>query len=106
MGDIPQDPAFHGQLTCLWRIRKEFFSAFCVETILYIIWTPSRFRITSDSATLQTAAHWLLCPWDFPGMNTGVGPHFLPQGIFLAQGSSLCLSCLGSGFFTSSSIWE
>ena len=21
----------------------------------------------------------LLCPWDFPGMNTGVGCHFLPQ---------------------------
>ena len=28
----------------------------------------------------------LLCPWDFPGKNTGVGCHFLPQGIFLTQG--------------------
>ena len=28
----------------------------------------------------------LLCPWNFPGKNTGVGCHFLPQGIFLAQG--------------------
>ena len=28
----------------------------------------------------------LLCPWDFPGKNTGVGCHFLLQGIFLAQG--------------------
>ena len=25
----------------------------------------------------------LLCPWDFPGMNTGVDCHFLLQGIFL-----------------------
>ena len=25
----------------------------------------------------------LLCPWDFPGKNTGVGCHFLLQGIFL-----------------------
>ena len=29
----------------------------------------------------------LLCPWDSPGKNTGVGCHFLLQGIFLTQGS-------------------
>ena len=40
----------------------------------------------------------LLCPWDFPGKNTGVGCHFLLQrglpnlGIKLA---SLYLSCSG-----------
>ena len=28
----------------------------------------------------------LLCPWDFPGKNTGVGCHFLSQGNFLTQG--------------------
>ena len=27
----------------------------------------------------------LLCLWDFPGKNTGVGCHFLLQGIFLTQ---------------------
>ena len=27
----------------------------------------------------------LLCPWVFPGKNTGVGCHFLLQGIFLTQ---------------------
>ena len=36
----------------------------------------------------------LLGPWDFPGKNTGVGSHFLFQGIFLTQGSNLCLWCL------------
>ena len=30
-------------------------------------------------------------PWDFPGKNTGVGCHFLLQGIFPTQGSILCL---------------
>ena len=30
----------------------------------------------------------LLCPWDFPGKNTGVGGHSLLQGIFLSQGSN------------------
>ena len=29
---------------------------------------------------------WLLCPWTFPGKNTGVGSHSLPQGTFLTQG--------------------
>ena len=33
----------------------------------------------------------LLCPWDSPGKNTGVGCHFLLQGIFPAQGSNLHL---------------
>ena len=33
----------------------------------------------------------LLCPWNFPGKNTGVGYHLLLQGIFLTQGSNLCL---------------
>ena len=30
-----------------------------------------------------------LCPWDFPGKNTGVGCHFFLQGIFPTQGSNL-----------------
>ena len=48
----------------------------------------------------------LLCPWNFPDKNTGVGSYSLLQGIFLTQGSNLSplhcrqilyhLSCLGS----------
>ena len=33
----------------------------------------------------------LLCPWDSPGKNTGVGCHALLQGIFPTQGSNLSL---------------
>ena len=33
----------------------------------------------------------LLSPWDSPGKNTGVGNHFLLQGIFLTQESNLYL---------------
>ena len=39
----------------------------------------------------------------FPGKNTGVGCHFLLQGIFLTQELNLslsCISCIGGGFFT------
>ena len=33
----------------------------------------------------------LLCPWDFLGRDTGVGCHFLLQGICPTQGSNPCL---------------
>ena len=38
--------------------------------------------------TLWTVPTRLLCPWAFPGKNTGVGCHFLHQDIFLIQGSN------------------
>ena len=49
----------------------------------------------SCSLGLQLAR--LLCLWDSPGKNTGVGCHFLLQGIFLAQESN-------SGFFWTTKI--
>ena len=42
-------------------------------------------------ATPWAVAPRLLCPWDSPGKNTGVGGHALLQGIFLTQGSNLGL---------------
>ena len=36
----------------------------------------------------------LLCPWDFPGKSTGVGCHFLLQGIFPTQRSNRVLQSL------------
>ena len=33
----------------------------------------------------------ILCPWNFPGKNTGVGCHFLLPGIFPTQGLNPCL---------------
>ena len=40
----------------------------------------------------------LLCPWDPPGKNIGVGCHALLQGILLTQGS--CGSWIVGRFFT------
>ena len=50
----------------------------------------------------------LLCPWNSPGKNTGVGCHFLLQAIFLTQGSNLGLRspALAGEFFTTSATWE
>ena len=46
----------------------------------------------------------ILYSWDSSGKNTGVSCHFLFQGIFLTQGSNLCLLSLlfslAGGFFT------
>ena len=41
-------------------------------------------------ATLWMIAHQAPLSRDFPGKNTGVGCHFLLQGIFLTQGLNLC----------------
>ena len=48
----------------------------------------------SHSVVYDSATPWparLFRPWDFPGKNTGVGCHFLLQGIFPTQGSNLGL---------------
>ena len=37
-----------------------------------------------DSSPLPTR---LLCPWNFPGKNTGVGRHFLLQGVLPRPGT-------------------
>ena len=36
----------------------------------------------------------LLCLWDSPGRNTGMGCHFLLQGVFPSQGSNTHFLCL------------
>ena len=62
--------------------------------------------VVSDSLLPRRLyATGLLCPWDFPGKDTGMGCHFFLQGIFPSQGSIpcllvSCLSCTASGFIT------
>ena len=49
------------------------------------------------------------CSWDAPGKNTGVGCHFLLQGIFLTHRSNPGLSCflhLAGGCFTTGATWK
>ena len=51
---------------------------FCVCVLRY-------FSCVQLFETLWTVAHQLLCPWESPGKNTGVGCHALLQGILLTQ---------------------
>ena len=50
----------------------------------------------------------LLCPWNFPGINTGVSCHALLQGIFQIQGSNLHLLvfCIGRRILYYCTTWE
>ena len=50
--------------------------------------------VVSDSLWPHGLGPATLCPRDFPGKSTGVGCHFLLQGIFLTQESNPHLPCL------------
>ena len=49
-------------------------------------WVKSLSRVRLFATPWTAWSTRLLCPWDFPGKSTGVGCHFLIQGIFLTQG--------------------
>ena len=44
--------------------------------------------VVSQSCSALCSPARLLCPWDSPGKNTGVGCHSCLQGIFPTQGSN------------------
>ena len=75
----------------------------CISNIYWTwttYWVPGFFffyngcccLITKSCLTLlQPCGLWparLLCPWDFPGKNTGLGCYFFIQGIFPTQRSN------------------
>ena len=76
------------------------FSIGCSHTLSVMEATPEAFHlemccclIAKSCLTLLQSQGLLgfLCPWDFPGKNTGMGCHFLFQGIFPTQELNLCL---------------
>ena len=60
----------------------------------------SRLRLSVTPWTVKSAR--LLCPWEFPGKNTGVGCHFLLRGSSWPRHRTCvsCGSCTAGGFFT------
>ena len=85
-----------------------FLPCVCVR-VCVCVHTLSRAIMSNSLQPQGLQPTRLLCPWDFPGKNTGVGCHFLLQGSFLTrglnphplhwQGDSLPLSHQGSPFF-------
>ena len=84
----------HGNITIL-KHRVQFWyvaNFYIIHSLSHLIYTIKKKKLVSQSClTLPTSwseATRLLCPWDFPGKNTGVGCHSLLQGFFLIQGSN------------------
>ena len=61
--------------------------------MLLLLLLLRRFSRVRLCATPQTAAHQA-CPWDSPGKNTGMGCHFLLQGMKVKSESEVAQSCL------------
>ena len=80
------------------ELFKDWTCASCIFTpsVQRHCLTSSRWLIIkwSHSVVSDSLRRWglqptrLLCPWDSPGKSTGVGCHFLLQGISLTQGSN------------------
>ena len=70
------------------------FIILCILQNFYngYVWSVSCGPILCNSMDCSQLGSF--CPWYFPGKNTGVGCHFLLQGIFLIQGSNPHLLCL------------
>ena len=78
-----------------WSCRKHRKGGYCGLGLLCILCVVlSHFNRAPLFATPWTVPSKLLCPWDSPGKNTGLGCQALLQGIFLTQGSNLCLLLL------------
>ena len=85
-------------LACM-TFWKTNLSAFFSFNISMISWSRkhdvlSCFRHVQLFVPQWIIATRLLCPWDSPGKNTGVGCSVLLQGLFLTQGLNPHLLCL------------
>ena len=76
----------------LWFLAFSKSSVYMWKFSVHILLKPGVGLGAKSSLTFVTP--WtakLLCPWDSPGKNTGVGHHFLLQGIFPTQELNLGL---------------
>ena len=65
--------------------------------------------VVSDSFSIPWTVARLLCPWNFPGKNTGVGLPFSSPGDLPDPGiepASLMSPALAGGFFTTRATWD
>ena len=85
----------------------------CVYIYIYIyiymsLYIEVKVSCTVISDSLQSHGLWparLHCPRNSPGKSTGVGCHFLLQGIFWL-GNQTRVSCIAGRFFTNRAIRE
>ena len=89
----------------LFAFQTEF-CPFIVECVCarVLSWSVMSYSLQSDG--LQPSR--LLSPWNFPDKNTGEGCHFLLQGVFPTQRSTLIswVSCIGRLVLSHCATWE
>ena len=76
---------------CLFNLNAKWERERERECVCVCVCVCMHSVISDFFSTLQTVAPRLLCSWNFPSNNTGVGHHFLLQGIFPTQWSNLHL---------------
>ena len=79
----------HGDLVLKWFPRGHYsslrhYGIYLLNPLWHLV--AQSCLTLRDPHGLQSTS--LLCPWDSPGKNTGVGCHALLQGIFPTQGSN------------------
>ena len=66
-----------------------FHIGYVDSSSVVVEWVSDACSVMSDSLRLHgLESTRFLCPWDFPGKDTGLGCHFLLQGIFPTQRSN------------------
>ena len=93
--------------TVVWRsdwVWKQAARAQTTVVSLLTMWSLETYSMPLSSSAVCSAVlnhvwlFWnptrLFCPWNFLVKNTEMGCYFLLQGIFLTQGSNLCLLSL------------
>ena len=84
-GNTAQEQSWKGRDST--RIWKRFPSSSCCCGICVI----SRLVVSNSLRPYWLQPTRVLCPWDSPGKNTGMGCHSLLPGSFPTQGSNLHL---------------
>ena len=87
---------FHFSTVCFCNFNKMLKPVFAdPSSFSSALWVPVlcwvAFVVSESLQPHGPQPTRLLCQWDSPGKNAGVGCHFLLQGIFPTQGSKPCL---------------
>ena len=77
-----------------WTELKKVHSEDC----FHLVWVCAC-SVVSNSWPCGLGPTKLLCPWDFPGKDTGMGCDFLPQGIFPTPTSLVSPALAGRIFY-------
>ena len=88
---IPTPPSFLHSAMVSWQVRVPRNRYVSVQTLVRVCACVSTLGCSFVSNSLWLHGLWptrLLCPWNFPGKNTGMGCHFFLHWILPTQGSN------------------